>query len=34
MEKAIALKKKRGFTVTESEAILVNIRQGKVIAKN
>lgn len=34
MEMAIALKKKRGFPVTESEAVLANMRQGKAIAKN
>lgn len=34
MEKVIALNKKRGFPVTESEAVLVNMKQGKAIAKN
>jgi hypothetical protein len=34
MEKAIALRKKRGFPTAESESILENIRQGKALAKD
>lgn len=33
-EKAIALQKKRGFPVTELEAVLANIKDGKLIIEN